>query len=96
MARRIAKPKGWSPEKSAIWDEVVAAVKPAIGSAGLIALCDQIQRQREAARRIDAEGIVIADARGNPVPHPAVAVERAASSEILKWIAKFGYLDDYD
>lgn len=73
-----------------IWAETINQVYQSIGAAGLEALCAQIWRMREARQRIDDEGLVVADSRGAPVPHPAIAIERAAQVEVRAWLAKFG------
>ena len=44
---------------------------------------------RDAQARIDAEGLIVADAKGNPIPHPAIALERAAQSEVRAWGDRF-------
>lgn len=75
---------------AAIWSEMVGQVRPTIGAVGLEALCVQVARMRDAQRRITAEGLVVADAKGNPVPHPALAVEKQAQAEIRQWLGKFG------
>lgn len=49
------------------------------------ALAGQIARLRDAQARIDAEGLIIADAKGNPIPHPAIEIERKAQAEIRAW-----------
>lgn len=69
----------------------VAAVVEELKASGLEdgpalqAYAGQIARLREAQHRIDDEGLVVADARGNPIPHPALAIERAAQNEIREW-----------
>ena len=73
-----------------IWDEMVGQVRSRIGSSGLEALCLQIHRMRDAQGRIDAEGLIVADAKGAPAPHPAIPIERAAQVEVRAWIVKFG------
>ena len=42
-------------------------------------------RLRDAQARLAAEGSIIADPKGVPIPHPAIAIERAAQDEIRKW-----------
>lgn len=49
------------------------------------AYAGQVCRLRDAQRRLASEGIVIADPKGNPVPHPALAIERAAQVELRQW-----------
>lgn len=76
-----------------IWDEVLAAAGEARANAmkgpALEAYCGQIARLREAQKRLNAEGLVIADPKGNPIPHPAIAIERTAQDEIRKWGKQF-------
>lgn len=73
-----------------IWEETAPKVRRTIGPIGLEALCGQIYRLRDAEQRVTRDGAVVNDAKGNPVPHPALAIERQAQAEILKWIAKYG------
>lgn len=65
-------------------------VRPSIGLVGLEALCGQVYRLRDAQERVTKDGAVVGDAKGNPAPHPALAIERAAQSEIRQWVTKFG------
>lgn len=55
----------------------------------LEAFCGQVARLRDAQQRIAAEGLIIADPKGNPIPHPAIAIERAAAAEITKSFKHF-------
>jgi Phage terminase, small subunit len=40
---------------------------------------------REAKSRIEKEGLVVADPKGKPVAHPALSIQRSASSDVEKW-----------
>lgn len=51
----------------------------------LEAFCGQVARLRDAQARLATEGSIIADPKGVPIPHPAIAIERAAQDEIRKW-----------
>lgn len=51
----------------------------------LEAFCGQVARLRDAQARLAAEGSIIADPKGVPIPHPAIVIERAAQDEIRKW-----------
>jgi len=53
------------------------------------AYAGQVVRLRDAQQRIAEEGMVVLDARGNPEPHPAIAIERAAQVEIRLWGDRF-------
>jgi len=74
---------------SEIWEEVEGSVRAQIGEAGMESLCSQIHRMREARTRIDEEGIVVQDSKGNPTPHPALDIERRAQTEIRAWMKDF-------
>ena len=39
--------------------------------------------------QIDKDGIIVRDAKGNPVPHPALAIEKAAQVEVRAWSERF-------
>ena len=69
-----------------VWDDMIAA--GAQEGPELEAFVGQVARLREAQRRIAAEGLIIADPKGNPVPHPAIAIEKAAQAEIRAWGGK--------
>lgn len=51
----------------------------------LEAYSGQIARLRDAQTRIAEEGLIVRDAKGQPIPHPAIAIEKAAQEEIRKW-----------
>jgi len=53
------------------------------------AWCGQVARLRDAQRRIGSEGLIVADAKGNPMPHPAIAIERQAQAELRAWSPTF-------
>lgn len=77
---------------AAVWSEVCERHgddAQRIEGPDLEAYCGQVARLRDAQRRIDAEGLVIADPKGHPVPHPAIAIERVAQDEIRKWGTTF-------
>ena len=40
----------------------------------------------QARAMVKADGLVVADERGRPVPHPAIAVERSAAAEMRAWL----------
>ena len=86
----MTKPVRLCSEVSAVWDEMALTVRPAIGAIGMEALCTQICRMRDAGKRIEAEGLVVADPRGNSVPHPAIVVEKAAQAEVRRWLSDYG------
>jgi len=87
---KLQKPAHLARHLEPIWEEMVDNVMPQIGAAGLEALCGQIHRLRTAEAKITAEGIIIGDVKGNPIPHPALAVEKQAQQQIRIWLDKFG------
>lgn len=67
----------------AVWVGLVAdGYEPRAGFEGY---CGQVARMREARRRVSAEGLVVADEKGRPVPHPALELERKAQAEVRAW-----------
>lgn len=86
----MEKPSTLPDHLSAIWDETAPRVVRRIGPMGLEALCGQIFRMRDAQERVTKDGAIVADAKGNPCPHPALAIEKAAQAEVRAWIIKFG------
>ncbi|MGH6920761.1 MAG: P27 family phage terminase small subunit [Geminicoccaceae bacterium] len=72
-----------------IWDEMARELSPAVGVVGLEAFCVAVHRLRTADEAISREGIVVADAKGNPVPHPALGVEKQAQAEVRAWLSRW-------
>lgn len=70
-----------------VWDELIA--KGARPGPQLEAYAGQVARLRDAQARLASEGLIIEDPRGNPIPHPAIAIEKAAQDEIRRWGSKF-------
>lgn len=62
---------------------------PAPSGAEFDAYCGQVARLRDAQARLDAEGLIAEDARGNPIPHPAIKIERDAAEQLRRFGAKF-------
>lgn len=84
----VSAPKSLPPDIASVWDEVVKSYGPGaerIVGPHLEAYCGQVVRLRDAQRRIAAEGLVVADSKGQPIPHPALVIERTAQDEIRKW-----------
>lgn len=72
----------------AVWEQVVAAYgddSERIEGPDLEAYCGQVAVLRDAQARLASDGLVVADPKGNPLPHPAIAIEKAAQDEIRKW-----------
>ena len=84
----VTAPKHLPPYIRAIWLETIAAYGPGwyqVAGPRLEAYCGQVARMRDAQRLIAAEGLVVADGKGQPIAHPALAIERTAQDEIRKW-----------
>lgn len=79
--------------ESGIWDEVLGRFpvdeRERVAGPELEAFCGQVARLREAQKRISAEGLITADPKGFPIPHPAIAIERAAQAEVRAWGDRF-------
>lgn len=74
-----------------VWRETIEQHhEPAkIAGPDLAAYCGQVALWRDLRERVAREGSIIADERGRPEPHPAIALERAAQKEIRDWGDKF-------
>ena len=96
MTHLPAPPVDTPPDVAAIWTETLEAYGDGaarIAGPKLEAYCGQIARLRDAQRRIESEGAVVADPKGNPIPHPALSIERTAQDEIRKWGEAFAPLE---
>jgi hypothetical protein len=62
----------------------------AIPEPALEAFVGQVVRLRDAQRRLCFEGVIVADAKGAPIAHPAVAIELRAQLEIRHWLELWG------
>jgi P27 family predicted phage terminase small subunit len=88
----MTPPKHLPPDIASIWAETCKTYgtgSEAITGPALEAYCGQVARLRDAQRRIAAEGLVVADSKGQPVAHPALAIERSAQAEIRTWADTF-------
>ena len=89
-AKPLARPTALPEHLASIWAELSGEVRSAIGAIGLESLCSQVHRMRSAREQIDREGNIVLDPRGNPAPHPALAVEKQASAEVREWLKRYG------
>ncbi len=87
-------PEGMPLGPAAVWREIVASNDLAgnVDRAALEAFASLVWRLREARARVDEEGMVVKDARGHVVPHPALLVERQTAEEIRAWGDRFAPL----
>lgn len=86
------KPPEWMPpDVSAVWEELAPKVDADTAESALFAAyCGQIARLRDAQTRLAEEGTIIEDGKSNPIPHPALRIEREAQDEIRKFMGRFG------
>lgn len=90
VQRELKAPAHLPAAEAAIWAEVTARnPDPYIVGPMLEAYCGQVARLRDAQRRIAAEGLIISDPKGFPIPHPAIAIEKTAQAEIRAWGQRF-------
>ena len=82
MAPAVAE--AWAYVTRGIFEECVAEEAAAF-EAYAIALCGL----REAQRRITEEGMVVSDARDNPIRHPAVSIAKDLGADVAKWSERF-------
>lgn len=89
---QLAPPPSLPAAAADVWREIIDlygdGAETIIGP-DLEAYCGQVAILREARRRIDEEGLITADPKGNPIPHPAIAIERAAQVEVRAWGNRF-------
>jgi phage terminase small subunit len=83
----IAPPPHLSELAAEIWNELQAG--GTMPAPGFDAYCNQMAVERQASRKIAIEGLIVADAKGNPVPHPALDIQRKAQAEVRLWAGKF-------
>lgn len=83
------KPPTHLPDEVAkVWREVVAAYGDgweSINTPALEAYAGQVATLRDAQRRLATDGLIVEGLRGEPMTHPALAIERQAQDEIRKW-----------
>ena len=89
-----APPSHLPGDVSAVWVEFVDRSKNV--GAEFEAWCGQVARLRDAQHRLASEGLVVADAKGSPIPHPALIIERQAQVELRAWGSKFSSLGRRD
>jgi len=82
--------KHMSEELREICDEVTPTLQPNTPPAVIEALAIQIQTLRAARRLIDGDGLIVTDGKSNAVAHPALAVERAATTQITDMQRRWG------
>lgn len=76
--------KAWQ-HVAASWPEQM----PMPSGADFTAYLGQLTVLMDAQARIADDGLIIADAKGNAVPHPAILIERQAQEQIRAWGATF-------
>lgn len=72
-----------------VWDDVVERVGSHVEGPDLEAYCGQVATLREAEARVAREGMIVAGAKAEPIPHPALEVARKAQAEIRAWGDRF-------
>lgn len=84
-------PEHLSAAAAAVWREVMAEIVNAdhIVADELAAYCDCVALERDASARVAREGTIVADERGRPIAHPAIAVARQAQQDIKGWGERF-------
>lgn len=91
----MSAPEHLTPGAATVWAEIEARWVGAgaefvrIVSPDLEAYCEQAAIVRTTSARVQAEGPIIADPKGAPVPHPALEVGRKAQAELRAWGGRF-------
>ena len=83
----VSVPGHLPDDVAAVWSELVGE-SPRTGP-DFEAYCAQVARLRDAQARMSREGLVVADEKGRPVPHPALEIERRAQVEVRAWNGQF-------
>ena len=81
-----------SAEIEAIRTEILAdwpAGQPRPSGPEFDAYLGTVARLRDAQQRLEADGSIIADPKGNPIPHPALAIEKTCGERLQKWGRRF-------
>lgn len=76
----------------AAWEEIVAALgadPDGVEAPAVEAYAVAVGRMRDAQARVNDEGMLVPDDKGRAVPHPALAVERAAAAEVKRWVERY-------
>ncbi|SDF99091.1 phage terminase, small subunit, putative, P27 family [Cellulosimicrobium cellulans] len=91
---RPKPPESLPADAVKVWNEIVESNDLAgnVDRAALEVFCTLVAQLREARDRVKAEGMVVEDARGRVVPHPALQVERALADQIRAWGDRFAPL----
>lgn len=80
-----------APEQEA-WREVAARWPngvPMPDGPEFEAYLGQASRLRQAQQQLARDGLIVADPKGTPVPHPALDIERRAQAELRQWGDRF-------
>jgi len=80
-------PQHLPPDVAAIWLEYRSSTTR--DGPEYEAYCGQVARLRDAQSRLSLEGLIVADAKGTPIPHPALVIERNAQAELRAWGTRF-------
>lgn len=79
----MSAPKHLSPAVAAVWDECAPDLaRKRLTDAQIEAYAVCVARMRDAQARVDAEGLIIADEKGRPIPHPALVIEKSCRAEL--------------
>lgn len=88
----VPPPQHLSDAAAEAWEQVVTAAGATIGPADAPLLeeyAQAIATARAARDRVNAEGLIVADARGEAIPHPALTVEAKALDTIRRLAPHF-------
>ena len=84
----MSAPKHLSDLAAKVWDECAPELqRKRLTDAQIEAYAVCVARMRDAQGRVDREGLIVADEKGRPIPHPALAIEKSCRAE-LKGLAR--------
>lgn len=92
LLEEFAPPERLSRRGQEAWREVVLAHGAHAGRVvgpDLEVYCEAVGRAREAHERVAEEGMIVSDPRGAPIPHPALAIAKAAEATVERLGQRF-------
>lgn len=96
MSESLTPPASLPEPAAVVWREVVAAHE-AVGDETIgrkvgprmEAFCSVMADMRDATERVARDGLLIQDARGQAIPHPAIEVKNSAVRELGRFGSEF-------
>jgi phage terminase small subunit len=85
----VKAPGHLTDELRAVWLELRPTLKAGTPPALVEAICCQVHVMRGARAAIELDGLMVRDGRNNPIPHPALEVERLAGRQLRDLLGRW-------